>query len=66
LQHPSAGPGDVRLIAQVVLFLTLTNSYHEFGSDIDQPLEESDFRRLRNLNIELDSWRLDWEPISGR
>jgi hypothetical protein len=65
LQHPSAGPGDIRLLAQVVLFLMLTNASHQFGSDIEQPLEESDIRLLRIFNIEIDTWRIKWEPKSG-
>ena len=65
LQHPSAGPGDVRLLAQVVLFLNLTNAYHQFGAHTEQPLEESAFHLLRSCNIQLDTWRMDWEPKSG-
>lgn len=65
LQHPSAGPGDVRLIAQVALFLILTKAYHRFGSDIEQPLEETDFLILRGFNVEIETWRMKWEPKSG-
>lgn len=64
LQHPSAGPGDIRLIAQVALFLTLTNASRRFGSDIEQPLEEADFRLLRSFNIDIETWRMEWEPKS--
>ena len=65
LQNPSAGPGDVRLIAQVALFQSLTNAYYMFGTDVEQPLREADFRFLRHFNIEIETWRMEWEPQSG-
>ncbi|OQU94481.1 Fungal Zn2-Cys6 binuclear cluster domain-containing protein [Cladophialophora immunda] len=43
LSTPLAGPADMRLMAQVALFITLTNAYHTFGSDGQQPLNEEDF-----------------------
>ncbi|KAH8812861.1 hypothetical protein F5884DRAFT_702470 [Xylogone sp. PMI_703] len=64
LRHPSARLGDVRLIAQVTLFLSLTKAYHRFGSDLEEPLEEPDLHALRGLNLEIETWRMKWEPKS--
>lgn len=65
LRHPSAVPGDVRLICQVALFITLMEVYHEFGSEVEHPLEESDFSQLRAFNVAIEQWRLIWQPRSG-
>lgn len=51
LESPQASPGDVRLCIQVALFMILTKVYHEFGSDIEQPLTEEDFLQIRNYNF---------------
>ncbi|RFU30115.1 hypothetical protein B7463_g6209, partial [Scytalidium lignicola] len=64
LQHPSAGPGDVMLIAQVALSLSLSNAYHRFGSDSEEALKESDFRLLRGFDVEIETWRMKWESES--
>lgn len=66
LRHPSARPGDVRLICQVALFITLTQVYHEFGSEVEQPLQEADFPQLRAFNMDIEQWRLIWQPRSGK
>jgi hypothetical protein len=65
LEDPSTGPGDVRLIAQVSLFMNLTDAYHAFGSDMEQCLEESQFSLLRAFTVEVETWRMKWEPKSG-
>jgi len=65
LQSPLAGPGDVRLVAQVALFIILTQGYDEFTSDVEQPLEEDDFDRLRALTLDVEMWRMKWQPRSG-
>lgn len=65
LESPQAGPGDLRLIAQVALFQILTRAYHAFGSDIEQPLSEADFSALRAFNIEVEQWRQLWQPRLG-
>lgn len=65
LRHPSAVPGDVRLICQVALFITLTQAYQKFGSEVDHPLEESDFSQLRAFNVAIEQWRLIWQPRLG-
>ncbi|KFY84866.1 hypothetical protein V500_08929 [Pseudogymnoascus sp. VKM F-4518 (FW-2643)] len=65
LRHPSAVPGDVRLICQVALFITLMQVYHEFGSEVEHPLEEGDFSQLRTFNVAIEQWRLVWQPRSA-
>jgi hypothetical protein len=65
LESSQAGPADLRLIAQVALFQTLTRAYHAFGSDIEQPLTEANFSSLRAFNIEVEQWRQLWQPRLG-
>jgi hypothetical protein len=65
LESPLAGPGDVRLIAQVALFQSLTRAYHVFGSDIEQSLTDEDLSVLRAFNIEVEQWRQLWQPRLG-
>ena len=60
-----AVPGDIRLVAQVALFMILTEAYRMFGSDPEQPLTEEDFGQLRIYNVAVDQWRLLWQPRSG-
>ncbi|EXJ74986.1 uncharacterized protein A1O5_01682 [Cladophialophora psammophila CBS 110553] len=62
LNAPIAGPADMRLMAQVALFITLTNTYHTFGSDSQQPLDEEDFTTLRAFCLEVEGWRMKWQP----
>lgn len=64
IQGPLAEAGDVRLSAQVALFRILAEAYVEFGSDQDQALSERDLGRLRRFNIDIEQWRLLWEPRS--
>ena len=64
IQGPLAEAGDVRLSAQVALFRILSEAYVEFGSDQDQALSERDLGRLRRFNIDIEQWRLLWEPRS--
>ncbi|EZF77765.1 hypothetical protein H105_01050 [Trichophyton soudanense CBS 452.61] len=64
LQSPSAVPGDVRLIAQVALFVILTEAYRIYGSDTEQALTESDFGQLRSFNRAIEQWRMLWQPRS--
>lgn len=64
IQGPLAEAGDVRLSAQVALFRILAEAYVEFGSDQDQALSERDIGRLRRFNIDVEQWRLLWEPRS--
>lgn len=66
LQSRFVVPGDIRLMAQVALFLILTEAYHTFGSDAEQPLREEDFGQLRVYNVAVDQWRLLWQPRSGK
>lgn len=66
LQSPSTVPGDTRLIAQVALFVILTEAYRMFGSDTEQALTEEDFVQLRVYNIAVEKWRLLWQPRSGK
>ncbi|PLN76299.1 fungal-specific transcription factor [Aspergillus taichungensis] len=65
LQSPMVVPGDIRLIAQVALFMILTEAYRTFGSDMEAALTEEDFGQLRVYNVALDQWRLLWQPRSS-
>ncbi|KAF9893102.1 hypothetical protein FE257_012513 [Aspergillus nanangensis] len=65
LQSPMVVPGDIRLMAQVALFMILTEAYRTFGSDTEQALTEEDFGQLRVYNVAVDQWRLLWQPRSG-
>ncbi|GMG32832.1 unnamed protein product [Aspergillus oryzae var. brunneus] len=51
LQSPMVVPGDIRLLAQVALFMILTEAYRMFGSDTEQALTEEDFGQLRVYNV---------------
>lgn len=62
LEFPNIGPADIRLICQVELFRILTKAYHEFGSVVEQDLLESEFPQLRGFNVDIEQWRIDWEP----
>lgn len=66
LALPMVVPGDIRLLAQVALFMILTEAYRMFGSDTEQALTEEDFGQLRVYNVAVDQWRLLWQPRSGR
>ena len=66
LQSPMVVPGDIRLIAQLALFMILTEAYRTFGSDTEQALTEEDFGQLRVFNVAVDQWRLLWQPRSCR
>ncbi|KAJ9239221.1 transcriptional regulator family: Fungal Specific TF [Paecilomyces variotii] len=65
LQSPLVVPGDIRLVAQVALFVILTEAYRTFGSDTEQALSEDDFGQLRVYNVAVDQWRLLWQPRSA-
>ncbi|RAL07099.1 putative C6 transcription factor [Aspergillus homomorphus CBS 101889] len=65
LQSPLVVPGDIRLMAQVALFMILTEAYRTFGSDTEQAFTEEDFGQLRVYNVAIDQWRLLWQPRSG-
>ncbi|BCS22169.1 putative C6 transcription factor [Aspergillus puulaauensis] len=65
LQAPMVVPGDIRLLAQVALFMILTEAYRTFGSDTEQALTEEDFGQLRVYNVAIDQWRLLWQPRSA-
>lgn len=66
LQSPMVVPGDIRLLAQLALFMILTEAYRTFGSDTEQALTEEDFGQLRVFNVAVDQWRLLWQPRSCR
>jgi hypothetical protein len=65
LQLPGTTQADFRLHSQVAMFIILTQIYNAFGPDIEQKLEEEDLGRLRQWNIEIDTWRVRWEPQLG-
>ncbi|KAK9482792.1 hypothetical protein V1527DRAFT_485399 [Lipomyces starkeyi] len=62
LECPESSQRDIRLIAQVTLFAILSKAYDLFGSDTDQEISEDSFVRIREFNVELDRWRLHWQP----
>lgn len=66
LALPMVVPGDIRLLAQVALFMILTEAYRMFGSDTENALTEEDFGQLRVYNVAVDQWRLLWQPRSGK
>ncbi|KAJ5818538.1 hypothetical protein N7474_004129 [Penicillium riverlandense] len=65
LEFPMVVPGDIRLLAQVALFMILTEAYRTFGSDTEQAMTEEDFGQLRMYNVAVDQWRLLWQPRSA-
>ncbi|CAG8878237.1 unnamed protein product [Penicillium nalgiovense] len=65
LALPMVVPGDIRLLAQVALFMILTEAYRMFGSDTEQALTDEDFGQLRVYNVAVDQWRLLWQPRSA-
>ncbi|KAJ5960382.1 uncharacterized protein N7479_007532 [Penicillium vulpinum] len=65
LALPMIVPGDIRLLAQVALFMILTEAYRMFGSDTEQALTDEDFGQLRVYNVAVDQWRLLWQPRSA-
>lgn len=65
LQCSLAGAGDVRLIAQVALFIILTRAHHTFGMETQEPLGEDDLAQLRAFTVEIEAWRVKWQPKSG-
>ncbi|KAJ5174636.1 Transcriptional activator of proteases prtT, partial [Penicillium canariense] len=65
LELPMVVPGDIRLLAQVALFMILTEAYRMFGSDTEHALTEEDFGQLRVYNVAVDQWRLLWQPRSA-
>ncbi|KAJ6115568.1 hypothetical protein N7523_005985 [Penicillium sp. IBT 18751x] len=65
LEFPMVVAGDIRLLAQVALFMILTEAYRTFGSDTEQSMTEEDFGQLRVYNVAVDQWRLLWQPRSG-
>ncbi|KAG0650353.1 Zn(2)-C6 zinc finger-containing prtT, partial [Hyphodiscus hymeniophilus] len=62
LQLPGITQADFRLHSQVAIFIILTQIYNTFGPEVEQMLDEDDLSRLRQWNIEIDRWRVKWEP----
>ena len=65
LQLPGVTQADFRLHSQVAIFIILTQIYNSFGPEVEVKLEEVDLGRLRQWNIEIDRWRVRWEPQLG-
>lgn len=65
LQLPGVSQADFRLHSQVAIFIILTQIYNVFGPEVEVKLEEDDLGRLRQWNIEIDRWRVRWEPQLG-
>lgn len=61
LSSHQATNGDMRLIAQVDVFRILAEAYFLYGCDPDQELDESDFEKLRLLNVQIDQWRVQFQ-----
>lgn len=61
LDSPLATAGEIRLCAQVALFKILTEAYLVYGSDLEQPLTDTDFQQLRMFNFAIEQWRLAWQ-----
>lgn len=64
IETPSTVPGDVRLSAQVALFKILSEAYAEHGSDQTESPGDHYLENLRMFNIEIERWRLLWQPRS--
>ncbi|TKA81507.1 hypothetical protein B0A49_00559 [Cryomyces minteri] len=62
LRLPGIGQADLRLHSQIAIFVILTRMYHTFGPDIEQRLTDGDLNRVRRFNLDLDTWRVNWEP----
>ncbi|KAK9235606.1 hypothetical protein V1525DRAFT_409409 [Lipomyces kononenkoae] len=62
LRCPESSQRDIRLMAQVALFAILSKAYELFGSDTDQEISEDSFVQLREFSVEIDRWRLHWQP----
>ncbi|KAF4121510.1 Fungal trans [Geosmithia morbida] len=62
--RPTAVPGDVRISAQVALFRILGEAFAEYGTDQADRLTGRDLDRLRMYNVEVERWRLLWQPRS--
>jgi hypothetical protein len=62
LELPGISQADLRLHSQVSIFIILTQVYNAFGLDIEEMLLESDLARLREFNLALDRWGLEWHP----
>lgn len=61
LSSHQATNGDMRLIAQVNVFRILAEAYFLYGCEPDQELNESDFEKLRLLNVQIDQWRVQFQ-----
>jgi hypothetical protein len=69
LQSPFADAIDRRILSQVALMQILTRIYDRFierklpHQDPDRAmLSDGDFADLRNFNLEIDQWRIKWNP----
>ncbi|KAH8657547.1 hypothetical protein BGZ60DRAFT_493817 [Tricladium varicosporioides] len=60
LESPFANTLDFRLLSQVSLFMILRRVYEDFDQKTSTLAAEE--ARLQAYNIELDRWRLTWEP----
>ena len=47
-------------MAQVALFVILTQVYHQFG--VEDPLTEADLLSFRSYNHDIDNWLTLWQP----
>ncbi|KAL4901085.1 hypothetical protein BDW74DRAFT_187927 [Aspergillus multicolor] len=57
--------GDRGLVAQVKLFRILASGYFMHGCDPDLELNERDFEKLKEFDISVDQWRLEYR-LTGK
>lgn len=57
---------DLRIISQVALFICLTDAYHAFGIETNSPLKEPDLGKLREFNLRIENWRVQWQSQLGK
>lgn len=67
LQVPLADALDKRILSQVSIMQILTRIHDRFVEQrLPQPtgavLNEGDFVDMRNFNLEIDQWRMRWQP----
>ncbi|KAJ5761740.1 uncharacterized protein N7511_005122 [Penicillium nucicola] len=53
--------GDTSLVAQVKLFRVLASGYFMHGCDPDLELSGQDFERLKEFDISVEQWRLEYQ-----
>lgn len=65
LQLPTISNNDFRLHSQVGVFLILSKVFLAFGSIASKELDHQEVQHIQRYNVELNEWRLTWEPRLG-